>query len=121
MTQAFPVTRLVGRALVLLARIASIILSLALLTIPLQSRAMQDVSEEIKRTELDSFLLKVVTSSGLSAALALVMLTYLIVRFKMIPNSKKRTCDLLYFLGAVSILAFYQAVMYLPVIRAPLL
>lgn len=115
MAQAFPITRFIGRALIALARISAVILSVILLILPLRGSEWQALNQGAG----SNTLLHILFQPWVSIVLATAMLAYLVARFKLIPRPQTRMTDMLYLAIVVGLLGALQAVAYLPILQAP--
>ena len=110
MSQTLPVSRFIGRALMALARISAVILSLVLLSLPLQGDQWPEFHQGSSYVFVDALL-----QPWVAVVLAATMISYLVVRFKFIPKPRTRMTDLVYLTIVVVLLGGFQAVAYLPV------
>lgn len=113
MAQPFPVSRFLGRALIMLARVSAVILSLALLAFPLQRDTVLAFNQGAGASVLETLM-----HPWLTISLGIAMLAYLVARFKLIPKANAQISDLLYLASVVAILGSFQALAYLPVLQA---
>lgn len=114
MAQPFPVSRFLGRAMIALARVSAVVLSLALLAFPLQRDSMLEFSQGAGASALETLM-----HPWLTIVLGIAMLAYLFARFRLIPKPNGRASDLLYLAIVIVLLAGLQAIAYLPVLQAP--
>ncbi|MFC4257407.1 hypothetical protein ACFOZ5_00015 [Marinobacter lacisalsi] len=114
MAQPFPVSRFLGRALIALARISAVFLSLALLAFPLQGDSILEFNQGAGASVLETLM-----HPWLTIVLGIAMLAYLVARFKVIPKPNARVSDLLYLAIVIGLLAGLQAIAYLAVLQAP--
>lgn len=111
MAQAFPLSRFLGRALLVVARVSAVILSMVLLSLPFRGTDWQEFNSNT--------LLGIFYQPWLSVVLAIGMLAYLAARFRLIPKHQARMTDMLYLAVVVGVLGVLQAIAYLPVLQAP--
>lgn len=121
MASAFPVTRFFGRASLLTARIIAIGISIALLTVPLTGREFLQFGEEIYGPDAPLMglnILDFLMQPWLTVVLALGMLTYLYMRFRIIAVERRLVADLSYLLAVTAAMVMLQVAFYHPVLGA---
>lgn len=124
MTSAFPITGLLGRALLFLAHLSAIFLSLALLAIPFNRNGFQQISNGLYNSGaplMGSNLLDFLMQPWLAAVLGLGMLIYVYARFRLISADRRRISDLSYLATVAVLMMGLQVALYLPAIQAPAL
>ncbi len=121
MASAFPITRFFGRVSLLMARIIAIGVSVALLTIPLTGREFQQLGDQVYGPDaplMGSDILDFLVQPWLTAVLALGMLTYLYMRFRIIAVERRLVADLSYLLTVTAAMVMFQVAFYYPVLGA---
>lgn len=124
MKRSFPITRFFGRALLFLARISAVFLSLALLAIPFNRNGFQEISNGLYDSGaplMGSNLLDFLMQPWLAAVLGLSMLIYVYARFRLISADRRRISDLSYLATVAILMMGLQVALYLPAIQAPVL